>query len=224
MEQKGAAPYRQKSNTGEIALGKEIIFSASAFALPMKDEERYSIIYADPPWNYADKGCQGTMANHYRGMTVEDLSALSVGEIAAPDSILFLWATWPMLKEALSVIESWGFNYRTIGFVWVKQNKKSDSLFYGLGRWTRGNTEPCLLATRGKPKRISRAVYQIIFHPRGKHSQKPPEIRQKIVELIGDLPRIELFARDRTMGWDAWGNEVESDVRLAPLAAQEVLI
>ncbi len=113
-----------------------------------------------------------------------------------------------MLAEGLSVINSWGFKYKTMGFLWIKQNKKKDSLFYGMGRWTRGNAEVCLLATKGKPKRDSRAVRQLLFHPIGKHSQKPPEVRDKIVELLGDISRIELFARDRAKDWDAWGNEI----------------
>ena len=170
--------------------------------------KKYQIIYADPPWSYRDQGCQGTMANHYSGMAIGDIQALPVSQICGKDCILFMWATFPMLAEALAVIGSWGFEYKTMGFLWVKQNTVKDSLFYGLGRWTRGNAEPCLLATRGKPKRVNRAIRQILFHPRGKHSQKPPDVRFKIVELVGDLPRIELFARDRVSGWDAWGNEV----------------
>lgn len=176
--------------------------------------KKYQIIYADPPWDYADKGCQGTMANHYAGMKLSDLKCLPISGIADKDSILFCWVTWPMLKEGLDVIESWGFKYKTVAFVWFKQNQRTDSLFYGLGRWTRGNSEPCLLATRGKPKRVSPSVFQVLIHPRGRHSQKPPEARERIVDLIGDLPRIELFAREKSRGWDSWGNEIKSDIQL----------
>lgn len=174
----------------------------------------YQIIYADPPWNYKDKGCQGTMANHYNGMDIEDIKKLKIKEISDKDCILFLWATYPMLKEAIEVIEAWGFKYKTIAFQWVKLNKKNGKPFYGLGRWTRGNTECCLLATKGKPKRKSASVFQLVFSPIRKHSQKPDIVRDKIVELVGDLPRIELFAREKPEGWSVWGNEVKSEVNL----------
>ena len=181
----------------------------------MKIDKKYQIIYADPPWSYNDQGCQGTMANHYKGMEIEDIKKLPVGGVLADiDCILFLWATYPMLKEALEVIEAWGFKYKTIAFQWIKLNKKNGKPFYGLGRWTRGNTECCLLATKGKPKRISPAVFQLIEKPLIRHSEKPQEARDKIIQLMGDLPRIELFARQKTEGWDVWGNEVKSDIEL----------
>ena len=184
--------------------------------------KKYQIILSDPPWNYRDQGCQGTMANHYPGMKIEDICNLPVGNIADKNCVLFLWATYPMLKEALQVIEAWGFIYKTIAFQWVKLNPKSKTPFYGLGRWTRGNTEPCLLATKGKPKRVSKGVFQLIQEPRGKHSKKPNIVRNRIIELMGDLPRIELFARkpqslfeDKSFkGWNVFGNEVESDIDL----------
>lgn len=113
-----------------------------------------------------------------------------------------------MLKEGLKTIESWGFVYKSIGFQWVKLNSKNKKPFFGLGRWTRGNTEPCLLAVKGKPKRINNSVSQLIFSPVRRHSEKPPETRDKIIELVGDLPKIELFARQEVGGWDCWGDEV----------------
>lgn len=119
-----------------------------------------------------------------------------------------MWATYPMMKEALKVIEAWGFTYKSIAFQWVKQNRSGKGYFFGLGRWTQGNTEPCLLAVKGKPKRISASVGQLVFSPLRRHSQKPDEVRDRIVELMGDLPRIELFARETAPGWDSWGNEV----------------
>ena len=186
--------------------------------------KKYQIIYADPPWSYADQGCQGTMANHYKGMKFEDICNLPVKTLADDNCVLFIWATYPMLREILAVIKAWGFEYKSIAFQWIKKNKKGNGYFYGLGRWTRGNTEPCLLATKGKPKRKSASVFQIIEVPLTKHSAKPLEVRDKIVELMGDLPRIELFARpDRRIdlygkntfdGWDVWGNEVKNDIDL----------
>lgn len=113
-----------------------------------------------------------------------------------------------MLKEALDVIEAWGFTYKTVAFNWVKQNKNGAGLFMGLGNWTRSNSEICLLAVKGKPKRVSAGVHSVILSPLQQHSQKPGEARDRIVELMGDLPRIELFARETAPGWDSWGNEV----------------
>ena len=178
--------------------------------------KKYQIIYADCPWDYNDKGCNGTMANHYKGMKLKDICELPVKNISDRDCALFFWSTYPFLQEALQVIESWGFKYKTIAFQWIKQNRKADTLFYGLGRWTRGNTEPCLLAVKGNPKRISNNISQIIKTHLTEHSQKPFIVRNRIVQLMGDLPRIELFARppkdllfedESYKGWDVWGNE-----------------
>lgn len=179
--------------------------------------KKYSIIYADPPWSYSDKGCNGNAESHYPVMKVADICKLPVGSagggIAADNCVLFLWTTYPMLKEAMKVIEAWGFTYKSIAFQWVKQNRSGNGFFFGLGRWTRGNTEPCLIAVKGKPQRISASVSQLVFSPLRKHSQKPDEVRDRIVKLMGDVPRIELFARSTAPGWDSWGNE-------APAAAE----
>ena len=114
----------------------------------------------------------------------------------------------PKLDEVFALISAWGFEYKTCAFTWVKRNKIAPTWFWGMGRWTRANAELCLLATKGSPKRVSAGVHSIIDTPIGKHSAKPAIVRDRIVELCGDLPRIELFARDRVSGWDAWGNEV----------------
>lgn len=125
-----------------------------------------------------------------------------------------MWATYPMLKEALELIEAWGFQYKTIGFQWVKQNRSGVGYFMGLGNWTRSNSEACLIATRGKPKRISASVRSLVISPVERHSKKPAEVRDHIVELMGDLPRIELFARDAAPGWDTWGNEAPASAEI----------
>lgn len=194
--------------------------------IPFPDK-KYDIIYADPPWSYSDKGCNGNAADHYPTMTVEEICKLPVnvagGGIASDNCILFMWATYPMLREALKVIEAWGFTYKSIAFQWVKQNRSGNGYFFGLGRWTRGNTEPCLIAIKGKPKRISAGVGQLVFSPMRRHSQKPAEVRDKIVELMGDLPRIELFAREAAPGWDVWGNEAPThEVKDAPADSVEL--
>lgn len=142
------------------------------------------------------------------------MMALPVSAIADTDCVLFLWATFPQLPEALRLIKAWGFSYRTVAFVWLKTNRKTRTWFYGLGFWTRGNAEICLFAKRGHPKRKSAGIHQLIVSPVEQHSKKPDEARERIVALMGDLPRIELFARQETPGWDVWGNEVENSITL----------
>ena len=183
--------------------------------------KRYQIIYADPPWQYEQRSLKGAAEKHYPTMSISDLCALPVADIAAADSALFLWATFPQLPAALKLIRAWGFTYKTIAFLWLKKNKKSDSWFYGLGFWTRGNAEACLLATKGHPKRRAANIHQFIISPVQEHSKKPDEVREKIVDLMGDVPRIELFARSYTEGWDVWGNEVESDIDLSKYITEE---
>ena len=149
-------------------------------------------------------------------MSIDELCALPVETLAEKDCLLFLWATFPQLPEALRLIRAWGFTFKTVAFVWLKLNKKSPTWFYGLGYWMRGNAEICLLAKRGKPKRRSAGVHQFIISPVEEHSKKPDVTRDKIIELAGDLPRVELFARQKAPGWDVCGNEVDSDFSLTP--------
>ena len=172
----------------------------------------YNIIYADPPWQYNRNKGRGVAENHYRTINLEKICALPVADIAAQDSVLFLWATFPMLPEALHVISAWGFTFKTVAFVWLKLNKKSPGWFNGMGFWTRGNAEICLLATRGHPKRKSAGIHQFIISPVERHSKKPDIAREKIVALMGDVPRIELFARQTSPGWGVWGNEVNCTI------------
>lgn len=180
---------------------------------------KYKVIYADPPWQYkvySDKGKSRSAESHYPTMTIEDIRKLPVELLADKDSVLFLWVTMPCLLEGLSVIKSWGFTYKTVAFVWVKQNRKSDSLFWGMGFWTRCNAEICILATRGKPQRVDAGVHQIVISHVEQHSKKPDEVRERIVRLCGDVPRIELFAREITTGWTCLGNEIDGlDIREA---------
>ena len=172
--------------------------------------KKYSIIYADPPWSYRDKAVSGNRGAgcKYETQGIDLIASLPVGSISASDCALFMWVTMPKLNECFDVISGWGFEYKTCAFTWVKKNKKSDSWFWGMGRWTRANAEICLLATKGKPKRLDAGVHSVIDSPIRAHSQKPDETRERIVRLLGDVPRIELFARQRHEGWDAWGNEI----------------
>lgn len=195
-------------------------------------DKKYNIITADPPWSfqtYSPKGKEQKSADlHYTCMDIDDIYNLNVQNIAADDCVLFLWVTNPMLKQGLETIEKWGFTYKTVAFNWYKKNKKADSWFWGLGYHVRQNTEMCLLATKGNPKRVSKSVHQIVeqefdYTPYEidlvdteqivervmRHSQKPIIVMDKIVELMGDLPRVELFARNVLPGWDSIGYEID---------------
>jgi len=153
---------------------------------------------------------------HYPTMTIDEIKAMPVHEIADDNCVLFMWVTFPKLVESLDVIASWGFKYKTLGFSWHKTTK-SGGLFFGVGSYTKSNCEVCLLATRGnvgikqsddKLFVKSHSVSSAINSPIDKHSKKPAEIRDRIVQLFGDVPRIELFARQTDDGWDSWGNEI----------------
>jgi N6-adenosine-specific RNA methylase IME4 len=170
--------------------------------------KKYNIILADPPWLYKDRGCSGAMGKHYSGMTIDRLRALRVQEICDKNAALFLWATYPMLQEALALISAWGFSYKGIAFQWVKMNRSGIGFFFGVGRYTRHNTEPCLLGIRGKMPRQRKSVDELLTCPVMNHSRKPSETHRRIEGLFGDLPRIELFARRPMVGWDVIGNEI----------------
>lgn len=168
--------------------------------------KKYSIIYADPPWSYNDKSLhRGGAERHYKTLSIKDIIKLPVKDIAEDNSVLFLWSTFPNIGYALKVMSSWGFTYKTAGFVWIKKNKDG-SIFKGMGHYTRANSEVCFLGTRGKIlDRLDRSISNVVMYPRQKHSEKPPIIRDKIVRLFGDLSRIELFARNCPEDWDCWG-------------------
>jgi len=186
----------------------------------------YKIIYADPPWEYkawSKKGEGRSAESHYKTQGVEYLMNMPVQNICEKDSVLLMWATYPCLQEAIKLGIAWGFTYKTVAFTWIKKNRKSDSPFIGMGYYTRSNAEICLLFTKGKPlKRVNKNVEQVLFSPIGKHSQKPSEIRNRIVDLFGDVSRVELFARTRSgmfgnheyEGWAVFGNQVDNSITL----------
>jgi len=174
-------------------------------------DKKYNVIYADPPWKYktwTEGG--GTAEKHYPTMKLDDIIKMkdTIEKISDNNCILFLWVTFPCLLEGLKVMKEWGFTYKTCGFNWVKRNKKSNTFFFGMGYWTRANSELCLIGTKGTIKRKSNKVFQIVDTPIEEHSKKPDIVRDRIVELVGDIPRIELFARQTADGWDCWGNEL----------------
>lgn len=177
---------------------------------------KYKIIYADPPWSYNDKASAGQRGACYKYSVLDTkgIGALPINNIADDDCVLFMWATFPMLPDAFEVMKAWGFKYKTVAFVWTKTNKKADTDFFGMGNWTRANAEIVLLGIKGKPKRISAAIRQIVRSPIMRHSEKPNEVRERIVALMGDISRVELFARERKEGWNSWGNEVKSDFEM----------
>ncbi len=180
--------------------------------------KKYNIIYADPPWTYQDKrtkpGPLGHMAGgaqpHYPTMTIKDIAAIPVHDIADDPCLLFMWVTWPLMPKWNEVITGWGFKYKTLAFEWIK-TAKSGKPRIGAGSYTRSNCEPLLLAVRGKAASLIERhnIVNVVMHQRTVHSVKPAVFRDLIVDLAGDLPRIELFARSSAAGWDVWGNETD---------------
>ena len=185
-------------------------------SIPFPDK-KYSIIYADPPWEYnklfktsniplKNRGKFGCIK--YDTMSSDEICNLPVGDISEKNSLLFMWATYPCLPDGLKVIEAWGFKFITVGFTWVKKNRSGVGYFSGLGMYTKANAEICIIAKRGKGIPIKdKTVKQIVDSPLTEHSKKPDVVRKRITQLCGDLPRIELFARINAHGWDSWGND-----------------
>ncbi len=175
---------------------------------PKRPRGGYRVLLIDPPWAYSNKRTRSAAAKNYPTMSLDQIAELPVGEIAAPDAALFLWTTWPFMDDAIGIGQEWGFEYKTAAFVWAKRNTVSNTPFFGMGNWTRANTEACLLFTRGTVRRASAAVPQFLWSPVLRHSEKPPIIRDRIVQLCGDVKRVELFSRHKVKGWDRFGNEV----------------
>jgi N6-adenosine-specific RNA methylase IME4 len=172
---------------------------------------KYGAIHADPAWwfrNWSAKGTGRNAVSHYDCLPFETLAALPVRDLAADNCALFLWAVDPLLDKAFELMRAWGFEYKTVGFYWVKSNARSDGFFTGLGYWTRANPEQCLLGTRGKPRRLGKDVPKLVIEPRREHSRKPDQARERIERLVSG-PYLELFARETRAGWDCWGNEID---------------
>lgn len=170
---------------------------------------KYGAILADPPWSWkawSKKGDGRSALNHYSTMPLADIALLPVYKHAAPDCALFLWCIDSMLPQALTVMGQWGFTYKTVAFTWVKLTKDGERWPIGMGYWTRGNPEMCLLGTRGKPERLDKGVRQLIQAPRREHSRKPAEVHKRITKLVPG-PYLELFARESRDGWDTVGDE-----------------
>lgn len=183
------------------------------YNLPKK---KYKIIYADPAWSFTghkyqdgNRGFGNKVEDRYNTMSIKDICNIPVNTITDNDAILFMWVVDSHLDKSFEVIKSWGFRFATIGFVWVKETNKKNYC-YNLSKYTLKSTEICLIGLKGKLKNIKKSnkVKSLIFAERTIHSKKPNEVRRRIEEFCGDIPRIELFARQKTKGWDCWGNEV----------------
>lgn len=182
----------------------------------------YNVIYADPPWSFvtfSNKGKGRSAEAHYDCMSLEDIKQFKFE--ASDNSVLLMWTTDPMLVHALDVMAAWGFQYKTIGFVWAKTTIDGTGFPIGTGYYTRANPEICLLGTRGKPVRKSRAVRKLVVAPRREHSRKPDEMYGYIEDLF-DGPYLELFARIRHPGWDAVGNQTEITPRRWKANGEEI--
>lgn len=178
---------------------------------------KYDVILADPPWTFevwnADKSDRH-ISHKYDLMTTEDICSLGVEDLAAENCVLFMWATFPNVKDAFRVMDAWGFDYRTIAWVWVKAKRGGLGFHFGMGYYTRANAEPCFLAVKGNMPVARHDIQALIYAPVREHSRKPEDQYRKIEALYPGARYLELFARRKREGWDAWGNEVECDIEL----------
>ena len=179
--------------------------------------KKYNIIYADPPWHYGSKSAGNNttssqikpLSEHYNTMTLEELKKLPIKEISEEDAVCFMWVTDSHIDEALEIYKEWGFKYKTIAFNWIKTTAKGN-YYKNVAPWTMKSSEICLLGTKGAMTKYKKQnnIESLVIAERSNHSKKPKEVRNRIELLFGDLPKIELFAREKTDGWDVWGNEV----------------
>lgn len=182
-------------------------------------DKKYSIIYADPPWEYnkSGGGHRGTAGLPYDTMSLDKIAALPIDKISHDSTILYMWATDPKLSTALELMRQWNFDYKGVAYVWVKQNRKTPTPFWGMGYYTRKNAEFVLIGTRRNTVKTIKPIvhnsHQIIFSPIEEHSKKPDKVRNEIVRVCGDsIPKVELFARQAPKGWDVWGNEAPQSI------------
>lgn len=194
-------------STREVPITKEELQKAIQECRSKFPKEKYQVIYADPPWNYKTMNVQGEPS--YPCMNLKELKELPVHNISQKDCVLLLWTTGPKLPEALELISSWGFRYKTIIKYWRKVDRNNKPIC-GLGWWTRSSMELLLVATKGHPLRWKKTkkLPQECSEPRRKHSEKPSSIREEIVSFFGKRKRVELFSRHCTPHFDSWGLEI----------------
>ena len=191
--------------------------TSSVIDLP---DKKYNIIYADPPWHYGSKSAVNNttgsaikpLSDHYSTMSLQELKNMSIKNMTKDDAACFMWVTDSHIDEALEVLRSWGFAYKTIAFNWIKTTSKGNYC-KNVAPWTMKSSEICLLGIKGRMTKYKQAnnIESLVIAQRSQHSQKPNEVRKRIEDLFGDLPRIELFAREKTDGWDVWGDEIVDD-------------
>ena len=182
----------------------------------------YQIIYADPAWSYYNDSdatqdvttVKGVRRPPYSVLGSKSICELNVKDIADTNCALFIWTTDYHLEKCFEVIKAWGFQYKTVGFAWQKRNKNGTPVCFTGAYTLKSGIELCLLATKGNmnPFIKNKKVRALIDSPREVHSKKPDEVRNRIVDLFGDLKRVELFAREQHNGWDVWGNEIENSI------------
>jgi N6-adenosine-specific RNA methylase IME4 len=168
----------------------------------------FGVILCDPPWSYSNKTTRAAADHNYATLTAFELQTLPVSDVAAKNCALLMWSTCPMVPDALALGKSWGFEYKTIAFWWAKVNTVSTTPFFGMGNYTRANGEPCLLFTRGRPKRANAAISQFVWERIRRHSEKPTVVHKRIELLFGKQRRLEMFSRAKVNGWRGWGNEL----------------
>lgn len=201
---------------------------------------KYNLIYIDPPWKYNSRAnhktrFRGGAEGHYPLMTMPEIAALPIPQLAAKDAALLMWCTFPYLADQIKLFDHWGFRFRTMLLTWIKLNPKGwdqpkddptyrpgkeyvlyrdglfHSVFFGVGYYAKSNPEVCLLGMRGQVPTVSNAVSSVIHAPRREHSRKPDEAYDRIEGVFGQLPRIELFARHSAPGWAVAGNGIDGE-------------
>ena len=185
--------------------------------------KKYNIIYADPAWQYGSKSAVNnkigktpkSLSEHYQTMSLQDLKNLPVKNMTKEDAACFIWVTDSHIDEALELFKSWGFKYKTIAFNWIKKTSKGNYC-KNVAPWTMKSSEICLFGTKGAMSKYKKSnnVESLVIAERKGHSKKPVEVSERIEELFGDIPKLEMFARDKKQGWDAWGNEVDDSINI----------
>ena len=181
--------------------------------------KKYQIIYADPPWKtktFKEKK-DGLISRElpYKQMTDEEIKSLPINNFVSDDAILFMWCIDSRIPIMADIMKAWGFTYKCIGFVWAKKAKTTDGFNGGFSSYTKRDCEFCFIGTKGKYLNLKRGINQILIETKTIHSKKPNEIRKRIIDMCGNLPKLELFARNQFEDWDVFGNEVENSIELS---------
>lgn len=185
--------------------------------------EKHRILMADPPWTYDDAGGRGSAARHYQCLSLLEIAVI-LDRFAAENATMLMWVVEPMLEDCFKAARMAGFKRRANGFTWIKTTQDGERLHWGMGHWSRANPESCHIFTRGKkfPRARAHNVHSVVHAPAMKHSEKPAEVRHRLERMMGDRPRLELFARERVAGWHSWGLGVDEQLRVLPPPSLEV--